>query len=51
MNLEQNPRSPSIETMRMLLANVDKFEKMKRVLGTRFAIQNVRAIKGLHTYY
>lgn len=37
--------------MRILLANADKFEKMKRLLGTRFAIQNVRAIKCLHTYY
>lgn len=42
---------PSVETYRQLLSNADKFEKAVQLLGKRFAIQNVREIGRLHTYY
>jgi hypothetical protein len=51
MSVQKSQHSASIETFRMLLASADKFEKAVRILGKRFAIQNVRKIGRLHTYY
>lgn len=51
MSFKKPPQQASIETIRLILANMDKFEKVLHVLGTRFAIQTVREIRRLNTYY
>lgn len=47
----RDPDNPSLETIRQLLARTDKFEKKVALLGRRYAIQTVRPIGSLHTYY
>lgn len=49
MSFKKPPQQASIETIRLILANMDKFEKVLHVLGTRFAIQTVREIRRLNT--
>ena len=47
----RDPDNPSLETVRQLLAKTDKFEHKVALLGERYAIQTVRPIGSLHTYY
>jgi putative transposase len=47
----RDPDNPSLETVRKLLAKTDKFEHKVALLGERYAIQTVRPIGSLHTYY
>ena len=47
----RDPDNPSLETVRQLLAKTDKFEHKVALLGKRYAIQTVRPIGSLHTYY